>query len=344
MQCPQCRFENRQDARFCLRCGTQLTLTCRQCNTTLPPDAVFCDTCGARVSAPPEAEEEPGLPPFDRAIQRLVPQQYADRLLASQGQVPSARRIVTILFSDVTGSTALAETMDPEDWTEIMDGAFDVLIGPIYRYEGTLARLMGDAILAFFGAPFTHEDDPERACRAALEIVHGAQRYASQLEKERGVSGFDVQHKTLSLGQYRGVGRSQVHLERVLALRVGAQVAGERPGSPPSVRVEDVELDRLRVENRAALHVEQRKAHVQRAAGRLAFCCQVDVGHVGERDAGLGKVDAIGAAAVQVDGDARVGRYQPKAFFEVVSKACRPGPTRPFGKPKEMPFARSARK
>lgn len=75
---------------------------------------------------------------------------------------------------------------------EIMDGAFDVFIEPIYRYEGTLARLMGDAILAFFGAPIAHEDDPERACRAALDIVASAGRYAARLEKERGIEGFNV--------------------------------------------------------------------------------------------------------------------------------------------------------
>ena len=73
------------------------------------------------------------------------------------------RRIITALFCDVVGSTAMAEQLDPEEWGEIMDDAFDFLIAPIYRYEGTVARLMGDAILAFFGAPIAHEDDPERA-------------------------------------------------------------------------------------------------------------------------------------------------------------------------------------
>ena len=100
--------------------------------------------------------------------------------------------MVTILKSDIEGSMAMAEKLDPEDVMEIMDGAFDVLIEPIHRYEGTLARLMGDAILAFFGAPIAHEDDPERACRAALEIIEGAQQYASRLEQERGISGFNV--------------------------------------------------------------------------------------------------------------------------------------------------------
>jgi len=102
------------------------------------------------------------------------------------------RRIVTMLFSDVKGSTPMAEQLDPEDVLEIMDGAFDVLIEPITRYEGALARLMGDGILAFFGAPIAHEDDAERACRAALEILERAGKYAARLEAERGISGFNV--------------------------------------------------------------------------------------------------------------------------------------------------------
>jgi len=121
-----------------------------------------------------------------------VPREFAQRLLAARGQVGKERRMVTILFSDVKGSTAMADGLDPEDVMEIMNGAFDVLIEPIYRYEGTLARLMGDAVLAFFGAPIAHEDDPERACRAALEIIEGAQKYAARLEQERGISGFNV--------------------------------------------------------------------------------------------------------------------------------------------------------
>jgi len=122
----------------------------------------------------------------------LAPREFAERLLATRGQVSKERRVVTILFSDVKGSTAMAEELDPEDVTEIMEGAFDVLIEPITRYEGALARLMGDGILAFFGAPIAHEDDAERACRAALEILEGAREYAARLEEERGIAGFNV--------------------------------------------------------------------------------------------------------------------------------------------------------
>lgn len=128
-----------------------------------------------------------------RQLKRLIPGEYADKLLAAQGrQTPGERRMVTILFSDVKGSTKLAGDLDPEETMEIMNGAFEFLISPIIKNEGTLARLMGDAILAFFGAPIAHEDDPVRAVRAALEIIAGAQEYARKLEAERGIVGFNV--------------------------------------------------------------------------------------------------------------------------------------------------------
>jgi class 3 adenylate cyclase len=106
----------------------------------------------------------------------------------------SERKVVTVLFCDVKGSTTLAEKMDPEEWTEIIDGAFKVLTPPIQRYGGTVARLLGDAVLAFFGAPVAHEDDPERAVRAGLDMLHATDAYRERLVRERGKTfdGFDI--------------------------------------------------------------------------------------------------------------------------------------------------------
>ncbi|MBU0494312.1 MAG: zinc ribbon domain-containing protein, partial [Chloroflexi bacterium] len=191
--CPRCNQENPDQATFCMHCAAPLVLVCPQCRTELPAAARFCFQCAAPVAASsPVPAEKAGWTAVDEVIQRLVPKEYAERLLAAGGPVAGERRQVTILFSDVKGSTALAEKLDPEDVLEIMNGAFAVLIPPVYRYEGTLARLMGDAILAFFGAPIAHEDDPERACRAALDILAGAREYAAQLEQERGIAGFNV--------------------------------------------------------------------------------------------------------------------------------------------------------
>ncbi|MEE9216611.1 MAG: adenylate/guanylate cyclase domain-containing protein, partial [Anaerolineales bacterium] len=94
------------------------------------------------------------------------------------------RRLVSILFCDVTGSTAMAKDLDPEDWAEVMHEAFEYLIAPIYRYEGTLARMMGDGIMAFFGAPLAHEDDPERAVLAGLAIIDEIGPFGEKVRKE----------------------------------------------------------------------------------------------------------------------------------------------------------------
>lgn len=97
------------------------------------------------------------------------------------------RRTVTALFMDVVDSTALSHQMDPEDWTAIMNGAFDRFYPAIYRYEGTIARLLGDALLAFFGAPVAHEDDPARAVRAALDLLEIAREYGPAVREQYGV-------------------------------------------------------------------------------------------------------------------------------------------------------------
>lgn len=191
MKCPRCDSTTDASARFCAHCGAELLDRagegCRSCGASLPPGAKFCPSCGSAV-------EGPSAPPaIDRdALARLIPGQYLDQLAAARGRPSGERRVVTILFFDVTGSTAMAEDLDPEDVMEIMNGAFEVLIEPIYHYEGTLARLMGDGVLAFFGAPISHEDDPARACRAALDVTARAREYADRLRRDRGIEGFDV--------------------------------------------------------------------------------------------------------------------------------------------------------
>jgi class 3 adenylate cyclase len=113
---------------------------------------------------------------------------------AQAGAAPAVRgerRVVTVLFADVVNSTALAEVLDPEDWTEIMNGAFPLLTAPVRRYEGTVGRLMGDGMLAFFGAPTSHEDDPQRAVLAALDIVEAVKTYGAEMRRRHGIE-FDV--------------------------------------------------------------------------------------------------------------------------------------------------------
>jgi class 3 adenylate cyclase/tetratricopeptide (TPR) repeat protein len=132
---------------------------------------------------------ETALAPLRAKLATLAAESKADThsAIPPAASPDSERRVVTILFCDVKGSTAIAEKMDPEEWTSIMNRAFECLIAPIQRHEGTVARLMGDAILAFFGAPAAHEDDPQRAVRAGLEIVEGISTLREQLKRERGL-------------------------------------------------------------------------------------------------------------------------------------------------------------
>jgi class 3 adenylate cyclase/tetratricopeptide (TPR) repeat protein len=123
------------------------------------------------------------------SLSQYIPQELLAKLQTARqhGEMVGERRVVTMLFCDVKGSTSAAEGMDPEEWTDVINGAFEQMIQPIYKYEGTVARLMGDGILAFFGAPIAHEDDPQRAVLAGLDIVSGIQPYCARIRQDHGM-------------------------------------------------------------------------------------------------------------------------------------------------------------
>ncbi len=184
MLCPNCQHPNTATAKFCENCGFKLQTTDNTQKTVASNQSP--------VSSAQSPVSSPQSPDLTR-LEKLVPKEFAARLLQSRtGRIEGERRIVTILFCDVKGSTALGEERDPEEILEVMNGAFDYLIEPVYRYEGTLARLMGDAILAFFGAPIAHEDDPERACLAALAMQEKIAQYAQELKRTHGIENFAV--------------------------------------------------------------------------------------------------------------------------------------------------------
>ena len=205
MKCPHCQTANPDAAKFCMNCGRPLALTCPNCATELPVNAKFCFNCGQSMEigdwrlgignlqspiadAPSDHPQSPvaGSQP---TLHNYISGDFAARLEAARGSraMVGERRIVTILFSDVKGSTAMAGDLDPEEWAEIMNSAFEYLIAPVYRYEGTVARLMGDAILAFFGAPIAHEDDPQRAVLAGLDILQDIAPYRQQVKQRWGL-------------------------------------------------------------------------------------------------------------------------------------------------------------
>jgi ABC-type oligopeptide transport system substrate-binding subunit/class 3 adenylate cyclase/tetratricopeptide (TPR) repeat protein len=192
MNCPTCHTPNDPDAAFCEQCGGPLKRNCLQCGAPLKPGARFCKQCGAPAYG--EAAGDPRL----AALQTTAPQELQSKMRSASRQSEGERKPVTILFTDIVGSTALAERLDPEEWKEIVSGAHRIVSQAVYRYEGTIAQLLGDGVLAFFGAPVTHEDDPVRAVLAAQEIQGAMADYERRL---RGV----VDHFQMRIGLNTGM-------------------------------------------------------------------------------------------------------------------------------------------
>jgi class 3 adenylate cyclase len=193
--CLNCQFENPAGAKFCQNCGQPLTRSCPNCGTVNQASAKFCMNCGTNLSdstqpagfsAETPSGSKKGADPRLARLAAATPLALAEKIRAS-AHLAGERRVVTALFADVVGSTALAEQMDPEDWTAVMNNAFDRLVPTVYRYEGTIARLMGDALLAFFGAPVAHEDDPVRAVYASLDLIAAARGYSPEVKRKYGI-------------------------------------------------------------------------------------------------------------------------------------------------------------
>ncbi|NIU10880.1 MAG: guanylate cyclase, partial [Phycisphaerae bacterium] len=169
------------DAKFCNECGRKLELVCTQCNKTNPPGSKFCNECGHNLNGlihPPALDyAEP---------QSYTPKYLAEKILKTRSSIEGERKIVTVLFADVANFTSLAEKLDPEDAHNIMDGAFQILMENIHRFEGTINQFTGDGVMALFGAPVAHEDHAQRACHAALAIQSAVTAYGDKIKGDHG--------------------------------------------------------------------------------------------------------------------------------------------------------------
>ena len=148
MPCPKCGSENRSGAKFCATCGHGLALACPSCGSAYDAGDRFCVECGAALEAPQVVAAAADPPP------------------------PAAeRRLVSVLFADLVGFTAASEARDAEDTRELLTRYFDTCRRLITLYGGTIEKFIGDAVMAVWGTPAATEDDPERAVRAALDVV-----------------------------------------------------------------------------------------------------------------------------------------------------------------------------
>ena len=155
MQCPSCRSDTADNSRFCEACGAGLFARCSSCDAEIRPGARFCSNCGKKI----ESATTPGP-----ALSPPAP------VTAS-----AERRHLTVMFCDLVGSTALSARLDPEDMREVIGAYHRCCAENITKTGGFVAKYMGDGVLAYFGYPRAHEDDAERAVRAALALVNAMQ-------------------------------------------------------------------------------------------------------------------------------------------------------------------------
>ena len=182
MRCTKCGIENAADARFCNQCATPLSRACPKCAHLNAPDAKFCAECAEALTSnvSKSTARTPSTSPARVASEQTDPE-------VAEGE----RKTVTALFADIKGSTELAQDLDPEEASAIIDPALKLMIEAVRRYDGYVVQSTGDGIFAMFGAPLAHEDHPQRALYAALRMQEDLRRYAATL-RERGFAPIEI--------------------------------------------------------------------------------------------------------------------------------------------------------
>ena len=183
MKCAKCEYDNRTGARFCEQCGAHLASVCTYCGAELSPTARFCSQCGHPAGAPAKASSSSrfGIP------EAYTPRHLAEKILTSKAALEGERKQVTALFADLKGSMELFSGRDPEEARKLLDPVIEHLMEAVHHYEGTVNHVLGDGIVALFGAPLAHEDHAVRACYAALRMQETVKGYAESVRRSEGI-------------------------------------------------------------------------------------------------------------------------------------------------------------
>src|SRR6185295_19287875 len=179
MKCPKCQCENAVTANVCEECSAPLAQACADCGSPMLPQAKFCSECGRPSKVV--------MAPRFASPKSYTPQHLADKILTTKDALEGERKQVTVLFADIKGSMEIFTDRDPEDVQNLLDPVLEHMMEAVHRYEGTVNRVMGDGIMALFGAPLAHEDHAVRACYAALRMQETVTRYADEVQRSYGV-------------------------------------------------------------------------------------------------------------------------------------------------------------
>ena len=182
MTCSRCGQINPPRSNFCLGCGARLGGVCAACGAGLPADARFCNACGTPAAGAAAERRHLASP------QQYTPSHLADKILTSRTAIEGERKQVTVMFADLKGSMELLADRDPEEARKLLDPILELMMEAVHRYEGTVNQVLGDGIMALFGAPLAHEDHALRACYAALRMQERVKRHAEDARRRTGVS------------------------------------------------------------------------------------------------------------------------------------------------------------
>ena len=186
MKCSECRFENPDDAKFCVECANPMEFHCPNCKAITPATGKFCKECAYDLSKSKEAPSKDLS--FDEKltkIQRYLPKGLTEKILSQRDRIEGERKQVTVMFCDMEGFTGLSEKIDSEELYSIMDQVYEILIHKVHDYEGTVNEMTGDGIMALFGAPIALEDAPQRAIRSAYAIHREMTRFNDKIKQEK---------------------------------------------------------------------------------------------------------------------------------------------------------------
>ena len=178
MKCPRCQAENPAGMRFCGQCAAPLASVCASCGANNPSENKFCGQCAAPLGKSAE--------PRFASPESYTPRHLAEKILTSKAALEGERKQVTVLFADLKGSMELLADRDPEEARKILDPVLERMMEAVHRYEGTVNQVMGDGIMALFGAPVAHEDHAVRACYGALRMQRRVSLYADEIQRAGG--------------------------------------------------------------------------------------------------------------------------------------------------------------
>jgi class 3 adenylate cyclase len=182
MRCSLCQHENRSGAKFCEECAAPLARVCANCGAQLSPTAKFCSECATPTGQPPPVAARRFVGP-----DTCTPRHLAEKILTSKSALEGERKQVTVLFADLKGSMELLADRDPEEARKLLDPVLERMMEAVHRSEGTVNQVMGDGIMALFGAPLAHEDHAVRACYAALAMQGAIRRYTEEVRRAHGI-------------------------------------------------------------------------------------------------------------------------------------------------------------